>query len=232
MCSSFAVRSSYALSDLWFCVYPCRWIGSWSYDASVWRFSAERERFASLAVVSRGTEAYLDPSASVLREVEACTDPPSPPSVSGKGSLYCLRLRRLLFTEGGSSQSSALPFKNPRSFGLKLPIFFFYFLFFFGFYIGGVPFKMVFGSRRLVSQLTMKLSGFGDEGQRKKSCGYRFACPVFDGVQSRRYRWKPLAWRHGGEDQFGLRFSESVESSIGSRLLSVAEAKRKREKMV
>ncbi|KAF3539256.1 hypothetical protein F2Q69_00025017 [Brassica cretica] len=58
----------------------------------------------------REMEATLDPSSSVsFREVEAYLDPPSPILASGKGRLTQLRLRRLLVTESGGSQSSALP---------------------------------------------------------------------------------------------------------------------------
>ncbi|KAL0772118.1 hypothetical protein Bca101_037269 [Brassica carinata] len=55
-----------------------------------------------------------------MREVEAYSDPLSPYLASGKGSLLQLRLRRLLVTESGGLQSSALPLRNPVSFGLRL----------------------------------------------------------------------------------------------------------------
>ncbi|KAF2549582.1 hypothetical protein F2Q70_00024133 [Brassica cretica] len=48
-----------------------------------------------------------------MREVEACSDPPSPTLASGKESLLQLRLRRLLVTESGGLQSSARPLRNP-----------------------------------------------------------------------------------------------------------------------
>ena len=45
----------------------------WSNNAFVWRFLVERERLACSEVV-------------VFREVEACTDPPSPALAFGKGT--------------------------------------------------------------------------------------------------------------------------------------------------
>ncbi|CAN6895178.1 unnamed protein product [Brassica oleracea] len=54
-----------------------------------------------------------------MREVDAYSDPLSPSLASGKGSLLQLRLRRLLVTESGDLQISALPLRNPVSFGLS-----------------------------------------------------------------------------------------------------------------
>ncbi|WZZ31093.1 hypothetical protein YC2023_014494 [Brassica napus] len=82
-----------------------------------WRSTVERERLAcSVVVFFREMEANLDPSSPA----EAYSDQPSPTLASGKGSLLQLRLRRLLVTESGGLQSSALPLRNPVSFGLKL----------------------------------------------------------------------------------------------------------------
>ncbi|KAF2564705.1 hypothetical protein F2Q70_00014534 [Brassica cretica] len=77
-----------------------------------------------------------------MREVEACSDPPSPTLVSGKGSLLQLRLRRLLVTENGGLQSSAMPLRNPVSFGLRLLV---------RFVSSSVrlPLRWVFGSLRM-----------------------------------------------------------------------------------
>ena len=68
-------------------------------------------------------EATLDLLSSVsFREVEAYSDSPSPVLASGKGRLTYLRLRRLLVTESGGSQSSALPSLGPLvCFGLFFP---------------------------------------------------------------------------------------------------------------
>ncbi|KAJ4895690.1 hypothetical protein Rs2_22484 [Raphanus sativus] len=53
-------------------------------------------------------------SSPSLSVASAHSDPPTPSLVSGKGSLFRLRLCRLLVTENRSSQRSTLPFRNPE----------------------------------------------------------------------------------------------------------------------
>ncbi|KAH0879007.1 hypothetical protein HID58_066401 [Brassica napus] len=118
---------------------------------------------------------------------------------SGKGRLIQLCLRRLLVTESGGLQSSALPSWNPSLVWVR-------------------------GPSRMRSRLMMKLSGNGEDVQEEDSTGSRLACLGFVVIHCRRRSLSELQRNEVVDGKFRRLCEEvSVKSRRVTRVILMAQ---------